>query len=109
MALPNKLFEYLHAGLPMVVSDCQAISEFVIANQLGTVFQAGSVEDLSRAIHQIYKYSMNDDTDQLKQKYSWQGQATHLVEVYRGKFPQLMSYDVWQADFCGEPTWNSSI
>ncbi len=107
MALPNKLFEYLHAGLPMVVSNCQAISQFVTENQLGTVFKAGSVEDLTRAIGEVFNYSVNEDTHELKQRYSWQGQVPHLLEVYREKFPELIPYDVWQADFCGQPSWQA--
>ena len=41
-ALPNKLFEYLHAGLPLVVSDARLMAEFVTNHEAGEVFVAGT-------------------------------------------------------------------
>lgn len=39
VAMPNKMFEYLQAGLPMVVSDVASMKEFVESHNIGSVFQ----------------------------------------------------------------------
>jgi glycosyltransferase involved in cell wall biosynthesis len=81
-ALPNKLFEFLHAGLPMVVSDCRAMADFVTRHGLGAVFRAGDPDDLARALGQVLAEPPHPDTTALRREYSWQGQEPHLIEVY---------------------------
>jgi glycosyltransferase involved in cell wall biosynthesis len=82
LALPNKLFEFLHAGLPMVVSDCRAIAKFVTEHRLGRVFRAGDPTDLADAVRRVLACPPHPDTTQLRREYSWQGQEPHLVGVY---------------------------
>ena len=81
-ALPNKLFEFLHAGLPMVVSDCRAVAQFVTEHGLGAVFRAGDVDDLARGLRDVLADPPHPDTTDLRREYSWQGQEPHLVAVY---------------------------
>ena len=81
-ALPNKLFEFLHAGLPMVVSDCRAMAQFVTDHGLGTVFRGGDADDLARALREILADPPHPDTTALRREYSWQGQEPHLIAVY---------------------------
>lgn len=52
-ALANKLFEYLHAGLPMVVSDCRAQADFVTRHGLGAVHLAGDPHSLATAVRDV--------------------------------------------------------
>jgi glycosyltransferase involved in cell wall biosynthesis len=85
-ALANKLFEYLHAGLPMVVSDCRAQSEFVTRNAVGLVHRADDASDLARQVRAVL-----DDPDRWRSalaavadhsEYTWAGQSQALQEVY---------------------------
>jgi glycosyltransferase involved in cell wall biosynthesis len=52
-ALANKLFEYLHAGLPMVVSDCRAQAAFVREYGLGAVHPADDPKALAAAVRDV--------------------------------------------------------
>lgn len=52
-ALANKLFEYLHAGLPMVVSDCRAQAAFVREHGLGAVHPADDPKALAAAVRDV--------------------------------------------------------
>ncbi len=88
-ALPNKLFEFLHAGLPMVVSDCRAMAAFVTEHGLGKVFRAGDVDDLADALRAVLADPPHPDTTALRREYSWQGQEPHLVAVYDELLPGL--------------------
>jgi len=85
VALPNKLFEYLHAHLPVVVSDVEAMAAFVRTHGVGAVFRAEDDADLARAISDVL-----DDRDAhvgritpaLLERYSWEGQEPALLAVY---------------------------
>ena len=52
-ALPNKLFEYLHAGLPLVVADAKLMADFVRRNGLGEVFRSGDAVGLAGAVRTV--------------------------------------------------------
>jgi glycosyltransferase involved in cell wall biosynthesis len=87
MALANKLFEYLHAGVPMVVSDCRAQTAFVTEHRVGEVHAAGDGADLAAAVTRVltsrerYLTALADPA--LLQRYTWHTQATVLRDVHR--------------------------
>ena len=91
MALANKLFEYLHAGVPMAVSDCRAQAEFVRDHGVGEVHLAGDAADLAAAVRRALerreqiRVAMADPT--LLARYTWQAQARVLQRLYRELLP----------------------
>lgn len=84
LALPNKLFEFVHAGLPIVTSDLAAMGEFVRAHGLGEVFRQGDARSCADAIRRVLATPPAPASPALRREYSWQGQEAVLVEVYRG-------------------------
>lgn len=86
LALPNKIFEYLHAGLPMVVSDMPAMSELVVRHEWGAVFAAGDHEALAGALRSVladrdaYRSGLHDPV--ARERYSWEHQARTLIDTY---------------------------
>jgi glycosyltransferase involved in cell wall biosynthesis len=82
MALPNKLFEFLHAGLPIAVSDCKAMAAFVAEHGLGRSFRAGDAADLAASVRAILADPPRPDTSALRREFSWQAQETRLVAAY---------------------------
>ncbi|HEX3293588.1 MAG TPA: glycosyltransferase family 4 protein [Solirubrobacterales bacterium] len=50
LALPNKLFEYLAAGLPVVVSNLPEMRRLVIERQVGWVTDPGDPADIARVL-----------------------------------------------------------
>mgnify|MGYP003329325927 CR=1 FL=1 len=91
MALPNKLFEYLHAGLPVVVSDCTAQVEFLEEHPVGLVHRAGDAHDLARAVTDVLadrtRYAQRCTDPELLDTFSWEGQERALLGVYQGLLP----------------------
>lgn len=87
VALPNKLFEYVHARLPIVVSDCRAMAEFVTTYGIGVVFKSGDLASLHQAISLVladpgsYR-DQYDRHDELLREYSWPNQRRLLFGVY---------------------------
>lgn len=87
MALPNKLFDYMHAQLPMIVSDVKAMADFVTELGIGEVYTAGDPQALARAAKVVladrerYVKALGADP-QLLATYSWETQEQRLREVY---------------------------
>jgi glycogen synthase len=87
MALPNKLFDYMHARLPMIVSDVKAMAEFVTAHGIGEVYRSGDPRSLAAAaalvIDDRARYVKAFDADpELLRTYSWEHQEQALGRIY---------------------------
>jgi len=88
MALPNKLFEYLHARIPVVVSDCRVMADFVLTHGHGEVFVAEDPADLATQVRKVladlprYRGALNNDPA-LFEELSWATQERVLWSVYR--------------------------
>lgn len=54
LTAPNKLFDYLSRGIPIVASDLPAIKDFIKNNIEGKLFQPGNAENLASAILEIF-------------------------------------------------------
>ena len=92
MAMPNKLFEILHAGLPMASSNVRTMAAFVREHDMGDVFTAGDPRDLARSVQLLLDRSSGrrptPDTE-LVRRYSWQAQETGLAEAYGRAVPAV--------------------
>lgn len=89
ITLTNKVFEYLHAGLPVVVSDCPATAGLVTELQVGEVFDSGDVASLVEALRRVLddasSYSPFRATPSalISKQYAWDSQREALLGVYR--------------------------
>lgn len=89
VALANKLFEYLHAGIPLLVSDCKAQAAFVREHGVGRVHVARDVDSFVTELRALladlprYRQAVAEDADLLA-PYAWDRQEAVLREVYRG-------------------------
>ncbi|MFP5333966.1 MAG: glycosyltransferase [Actinomycetes bacterium] len=95
MALANKLFEYLHGGVPVVVSDCRAQADFVRRLDVGEVHRAEDARDLAAAVERVladrdrFRRHIREHTE-LFDRYTWRRQEEVLWDLYR----DLLSPDV---------------
>lgn len=89
VALANKVFEYLHASIPLLVSDTKATAEFVEQLDVGRVHIAEDTSSFVAAYtdlmadHERLVRRIADDPDLLK-PYAWDRQEAVLRNVYRG-------------------------
>jgi len=81
---PNKIFEYLLAGIPTVASDHPGKNYIVKNNQIGICTEE-TPEKIAEAVLQIYKnYDFYKNRCLKTQtKYSWDNERKKLVEVYK--------------------------
>jgi glycosyltransferase involved in cell wall biosynthesis len=103
VALTNKMFEYIHAGLPVVVSDCAAQAAFVRDRGIGGVHIAGDPTDLSRSVRAVLdhaaEFARAAGDPALRDEFSWEQQEHALHGVYaellgegRGHDDELPAY-----------------
>jgi glycosyltransferase involved in cell wall biosynthesis len=88
LALPNKLFDYMQAKLPIVSSDCFEVSELLSKYPLGEVFDWRDPKALALAVkHAIEKNSEIGQTYKSLatelEKFTWEYQEVELEKAYR--------------------------
>ncbi|SEE22400.1 glycosyltransferase family 4 protein [Jiangella alba] len=88
MALPNKVFEYAFAGLPVVTSDMPSLTEFMRQSGIGEVYRVGDAADLAAKVRAVLAdpapYRARLERPEFRREVSWEGQAQHLRELYAG-------------------------
>ena len=83
--LPNKLFEYMMAGLPVLTSNLFEMKRLVEAEGVGIVAEENTVEGFRNAV----EASLSQDYDAIqknvfaaRKKYCWEEQEKVLKEIY---------------------------
>jgi glycosyltransferase involved in cell wall biosynthesis len=86
-SLPNKLFEYIQAGLPIIASDFPEMRRIVQQHQVGMVVDPESPQAVAQGLRTVL-----DDPDQwarmrvnvrnASKVYNWENESRKLVEAY---------------------------
>lgn len=84
VALPNKLFQYLHAGLPVVVSDRPTMKRFVEKLGVGIPYEHGNIASLARALEAVLANAdaYRAAATAARAEYSWEQQEEVLRAIY---------------------------
>jgi glycosyltransferase involved in cell wall biosynthesis len=85
--LPNKLFECLMAGLPVVVSNLPEMARIVSDWEVGVVVEDPSPAGLQRGIERLMTMdqgTLNANVSAAAQSFSWETQERVLLGAYRG-------------------------
>lgn len=84
--LPNKLFEYAMAGLPVIVSNLKEMSELVEYYDMGIVVKDDNIESINNSIDKI----LLSDVEQMKknarkcaEENSWEVQEIKMINEYK--------------------------
>lgn len=86
-SLPNKLYDYLHAGLPMVASNCTLIEQFLQRWQIGEVFEEENVHDCAQTVARVLarqaRYRCNIQAQpELLHECTWEEQSEKILRAY---------------------------
>lgn len=97
MSLPNKLFEYLHAGVPVVSSELRSLGAFLRETRTGLTFPVEDPSGLARSVRAVLsdheRFAAAAADPQLHARYSWSGQASELRRVYRDLLDRPLPVD----------------
>lgn len=84
--MPNKLFEYAMAGLPVLVSNMKDMSDFVTKNQMGAVIHDFSAIGINQAIDDFLKMdltAMKQNAYRAACENAWDAQEKKMIKAYR--------------------------
>jgi glycosyltransferase involved in cell wall biosynthesis len=87
-ATPNKLWECMNAGLPIVSSNFPALKAIVEGYRLGCTYDPEYTRDLANAINYVLsdecRYEeMKKNALEAAKIFNWENESKKLLEVYR--------------------------
>lgn len=84
-ASPNKLFEYLQAGLPVVGSNLPFVKQILLENDVGLVFNPHDPKDIARAINHITQDDVYEklrlNVEKVRCRFSWEVEGQKFLNV----------------------------
>jgi len=87
-ASPNKLFEYLQAGLPVVGSSIPFVRQILVENEVGFVFDPYDPADIARTIDLITReetyVKMKRNVEKVRGLFSWQIESRKFLRSIYG-------------------------
>lgn len=86
LALPNKLFEYVYAGLPVLVSDLPAMKSFVEENGVGEIVSRSLSKE--QILDKLYLITQNlahykELIHKIKDNFTYQSQSKTLMQIIK--------------------------
>jgi glycosyltransferase involved in cell wall biosynthesis len=86
LSLPNKVFDYIHAGIPVLCSDLPELRRLVSTYHVGMLVSDLNPKHLAKsidtALHHPDYSSWKANCIQIRQSLSWQGEEVVLKEIY---------------------------
>ncbi len=87
-SLPNKLFDYIHAGIPVIASNVVEVANIIHTYKVGIVLQELTPHTIASAVLALKRN--DDDYNQLKQHcklaadvLNWQCEAVTLLQLFQ--------------------------
>lgn len=85
-ALPNKIFEYINAGLAIVGSDIPEIKKIINKYKLGFVFDPFDPKDIANSIKRINSKNIQifkKNSQIASKKENWNNESRKLLKIYK--------------------------
>ncbi|NSW94485.1 MAG: glycosyltransferase family 4 protein [Bacteroidales bacterium] len=85
---PNKLYQYMYLGKPVITADCLSLKRIVTETGAGFVYKNDSPDDLAKLIINIrsdksrLEEAGRNGTKAVLEKYNWNNDSKRLTEMY---------------------------
>ncbi len=84
--IPNKLFDYMAAGLPVVASDVPPVRRVLTESEAGLLHEPGSAESVAAVLHRLVDPSLRRKLGQsgiaaVRDRFNWESDTNSLVNV----------------------------
>lgn len=85
---PNKLFEYMNAGIAVAASNFPELSKFILREKVGELFEPESAKSIAEAISKVVDNEVNlrkykENAVEASQKYNWKIEEQKLLSLYK--------------------------
>lgn len=85
-ALPNKIFDYIAAQIPMIVSDLPDMSHMVSTHEVGEILKVRTPSTLSELIRKMESQDYSKSLTIAKKELNWNKEKSKLISVIDQSF-----------------------
>lgn len=84
-ALPNKIFDYMQAGVPVLASDLPLYNQLFDEFRIGEILKTRNPESVAQKVEQIVKNRLNYQPELKKASsvYNWDNEKLKLIELIK--------------------------
>lgn len=85
---PNKLFQYMYYGLPILSTDCPSIKTVIDEEEIGLIYESENKEQFAEAVIKLYKDEekrkkfYDNGKNAVAGKYNWDVNVQDLTKMY---------------------------
>jgi glycosyltransferase involved in cell wall biosynthesis len=84
--IPNKLFDYMAAGLPVVSSNADPCERILAQTGAGVVFRSNDADDLAAALSRMFDPTTRASLGAagqraIREQYNWERDASTFLDV----------------------------
>lgn len=93
LCLPNKVFEYMMASLPVIVSDLPELRKLITSFNVGLVCQSNEFDDVTSVIELASAMDLSamiENLEALNLNYNWEREAIKLKKIYKSNFHDVV-------------------
>lgn len=86
LCLPNKLFEYAMAGLPVICSDLPEMARLVRDHDIGFVTDCADVNRISATLKEVFSCDFSlyaSRIERFAETYCWENEENVMLDAYR--------------------------
>ena len=86
---PNKLYQYMLMGVPLIASNCTSIQNIVESNKTGLIYESGDAKDLAEKVQYLYDHPDQREIlgkngiNTIRTKYNWRINTDKLKKIYQ--------------------------
>jgi len=80
-ALPNKIFDYIQAEVPVIVSDLPDMKQLVLVSEVGEILTDRTPESLSKLIEEVIQKDYSVALQKAKNTLNWSHEKVHLEKL----------------------------
>jgi glycosyltransferase involved in cell wall biosynthesis len=87
LSLPNKIFDYIHAGVPVLASDIFEVKKVIETWDVGTIINEVTPEAIAVAVKEIFNdesryFKWKENTLKAARELNWQKEKLILKQIY---------------------------
>lgn len=87
LSLPNKIFDYIHAGAPILASKIKEVEAVITKHRIGLFIENHDpkhiAQQIERALDENLKFKYQENIKNASLQLNWENEEKHLVEVYK--------------------------
>lgn len=81
-ALPNKIFDYIAAEVPIIVSDLPEMKQIAMNYNIGEIVENSDPKKLAKQIEELLKKDFSKELKKAKQELVWECQEKKLLAIF---------------------------